>query len=149
MWTKLRVDEELLYDSVSLSDGHSALYRMHKWLFHKPWKVHIRLRIRWEGWFISILLFMVERNLMLRKSVLYFVYGLRERVCTIVFGFGLTILAWSLLFDPKAEHSTKSHKVFTYVTKLLVAFFMFAAIWLFRILSVKLMASTCHFNTIF
>lgn len=67
-----------------------------------------------------------------------------DRVCTIVFGFGLTILAWSLLFDPKAEHSTKSHKVFLYVAKLLVAFFMVAAIWLFIILLVKLMASTCH-----
>lgn len=101
-----------------------------------------------SGWFISTLVFMVERNFILRKRVLYFVYGLRMSVQNCIW-LALLILAWSLLFDPQVERSTKSHKVLSYVTRLLAAFFVAAIIWLFKILLVKVMASTFHVNTFF
>lgn len=101
-----------------------------------------------SGWFISTLVFMVERNFILRKRVLYFVYGLRKSVQNCIW-LALLILAWSLLFDPQVERSTKSHKVLAYVTRLLAAFFVAAVTWLLKILLVKVMASTFHVNTFF
>eukprot|EP01018_Ginkgo_biloba_P007433 Gb_31299 [translate_table: standard] len=101
-----------------------------------------------SGWLISILVFLVERNFMLRKRVLYFVYGLRKSVQNCLW-LGLAILAWSLLIDPTVERSTKNHKALVYVTKLLAAFLVAAVIWLFKILLVKVMASTFHVNTFF
>eukprot|EP01018_Ginkgo_biloba_P035119 Gb_36162 [translate_table: standard] len=101
-----------------------------------------------SGFVINILVFLVERNFMPRKRVLYFVYGLRKSVQNCLW-LGLAILAWSLLIDPKVEHSTKNHKALVYVTKLLASFLVAVVIWLFKILLVKVMASTFHVNIFF
>ncbi|GLJ11654.1 hypothetical protein SUGI_0173680 [Cryptomeria japonica] len=101
-----------------------------------------------SGWLISALVFFVERNFMLRKKVLYFVYGLRKSVQNCLW-LGLVILAWIFMFDPRVERSTKNHKALSYITRLLASFLVAAVIWLLKILLIKVMASTFHVNTFF
>uniref|UniRef100_A0A0D6QRW5 Mechanosensitive ion channel protein n=1 Tax=Araucaria cunninghamii TaxID=56994 RepID=A0A0D6QRW5_ARACU len=101
-----------------------------------------------SGWGISILVFCVERNFMLRKRILYFVYGLRQSVQNCLW-LGLVILAWNLLFDPRLELSTKNHKALSYVTRLLASFLVATVLWLLKVLLVKVMSSTFHVNTFF
>nr|BAV53889.1 mechanosensitive channels of small conductance-like [Chamaecyparis obtusa] len=90
-----------------------------------------------SGWLIGALVFFVERNFMLRKKVLYFVYGLRKSVQNCLW-LGLVILTWILMFDPRVERSTKNHKALSYITRLLASFLVAAVIWLLKILLIWL-----------
>eukprot|EP01018_Ginkgo_biloba_P023125 Gb_09492 [translate_table: standard] len=101
-----------------------------------------------SGWVIRVLVFMVERNFILRKRVLYFVYGLRKSVKNCLW-LAFALLAWNLMFDRKVERSTKNSKVLSFVTRLLVCFLLAAVIWLFKTLLVKVLASSFHVNTYF
>ncbi|XP_006849626.2 mechanosensitive ion channel protein 10 [Amborella trichopoda] len=101
-----------------------------------------------SGWFITLLVLLIEQNFMLRKKVLYFVYGLRKSVQKCLW-LGLILLAWSLLFDDKVERTTKSHKILSHVSRALVAFLIAAALWLVKTLLVKVLASSFHVNTFF
>ena len=49
-------------------------------------------------WFINVLAFLIEMNFLLKKKVLYFVYGLKMSVQVFIW-LGLVLLAWGLLFD--------------------------------------------------
>ncbi|KAL5572399.1 hypothetical protein UlMin_021996 [Ulmus minor] len=49
-------------------------------------------------WCINVLVFLIERNFLLKKKVLYFVYGLKRSVQIFIW-LGLVLLAWGLLFD--------------------------------------------------
>ena len=42
--------------------------------------------------------FLIEMNFLLKKKVLYFVYGLKRSVQVFIW-LGLVLLAWGLLFD--------------------------------------------------
>ncbi|KAM7258214.1 hypothetical protein ACFE04_013955 [Oxalis oulophora] len=71
-----------------------------------------------SGWMIRIIVFCVERNFLLRKRVLYFVYGLKHAVQNCIW-LGLVLLAWHFLFDRKVETETN----LKYVTKILDSLF--------------------------
>ncbi|KAK9081525.1 hypothetical protein Syun_030849 [Stephania yunnanensis] len=99
-------------------------------------------------WFINFLVVLIEMNFLLRKKVLYFVYGLRK--CVQVFlWLGLVLIAWALLFDRGVERSRKSAKVLHYISRALISCLVGAAIWLIKILLVKLLASSFHVSTYF
>ncbi|KAI5066457.1 hypothetical protein GOP47_0019081 [Adiantum capillus-veneris] len=100
-----------------------------------------------SGWIIRILVVILERNFLLRKRVLYFVYGLRKGVQNFLW-FAFTVLAWRLVFDPKLEKTTNS-KVPSLVTKILNCFLIGAALWLVKIFCVKVLASSFHVSTYF
>ncbi|KAK9131346.1 hypothetical protein Sjap_011833 [Stephania japonica] len=99
-------------------------------------------------WFINFLVFLIEMNFLLRKKVLYFVYGLRKCV-QIFLWLGLVLIAWALLFDRGVERSRKSAKVLNYISRALISCLVGAAIWLFKTLLVKLLASSFHVSTYF
>ncbi|KAB1209423.1 Mechanosensitive ion channel protein 10 [Morella rubra] len=90
-------------------------------------------------WFMNVLVFLIERNFLLRKKVLYFVYGLQKSV-QIFFWLGLILLAWGLLFNWGVEISKETSRVLDYITRTLAACLIGAAIWLAKNLSVKLLA---------
>ncbi|XP_006854192.2 mechanosensitive ion channel protein 10 [Amborella trichopoda] len=101
-----------------------------------------------SGWLISLLVFSIERNFMLRIRLLYFVYGLRKSVQNIVW-LGIVLLAWSLVFDSKVDMDRRSHRLLVFVSKALIAGSIAAITWLIKILLVKLLASGFHVNTFF
>ncbi|KAH7444966.1 hypothetical protein KP509_02G100000 [Ceratopteris richardii] len=99
-----------------------------------------------SGWLIKIVIILVEKNLLLRKKVLYFVYGLRKGVQNVLW-LGLALLAWKLMFHSRVERST--NKVLVVVTKLLECVVIAAFIWLFKLLLMKSVASSFHVSTFF
>ncbi|KAJ0031521.1 hypothetical protein Pint_13465 [Pistacia integerrima] len=93
------------------------------------------------GWFMNILVFSIERNFLLKKKVLYFVYGLRRSVRVFVW-LGLVLLAWGLLFNHGVKRSEKTTMILNYITRALASCLIASAIWLLKTLFVKLLASS-------
>ncbi|KAM3695722.1 hypothetical protein ACJW31_07G154700 [Castanea mollissima] len=100
-----------------------------------------------SGWGIRIIVFFIERNFLLRKRVLYFVYGVRKPVQNCLW-LGLVLMAWHFLFDKKVERETKSDKL-NYFTKVLVCMLVGTLVWLVKTLVVKVLASSFHVSTYF
>ncbi|TYH21634.1 hypothetical protein ES288_A04G060800v1 [Gossypium darwinii] len=100
-----------------------------------------------SGWIIRIIVFFIERNFLLRKRVLYFVYGVRKPVRNCLW-LGLVLIAWHYLFDKKVQKETKS-KFLGYVTKILVCLLVGVLLWLVKTLLVKVLASSFHVSTFF
>ena len=101
-----------------------------------------------SGWLIHLLIFIFEKNFLVRKKLLYFVYGLRKGVQNCLW-LGLTLLAWKLIIDPVVETSTKSHRIISVMTSLFDCFVIAAFIWLAKVLMVKSLASSFHVSTFF
>ncbi|KAL2336373.1 hypothetical protein Fmac_010819 [Flemingia macrophylla] len=100
-----------------------------------------------SDWVIRIVVFCIERNFLLRKRVLYFVYGVRKAVLNCLW-LGLVLVAWHLLFDKRVQRETHSHFL-QYVTKVLVCFLVGTLVWLVKTLVVKVLASSFHVSTYF
>ncbi|KAI8530712.1 hypothetical protein RHMOL_Rhmol11G0080700 [Rhododendron molle] len=98
-----------------------------------------------SGWVIGFLVFVIERNFMLRERVLYFVYGLRKSFQSCVW-LGLVLLAWTIMFNAKIH---KKNKMIKKVFQALVAVLVGATIWLIKIILVKVLASSFHVATYF
>ncbi|KAG8657880.1 hypothetical protein MANES_03G085500v8 [Manihot esculenta] len=100
-----------------------------------------------SGWAIRIIVFFLERNFLLRKRVLYFVYGIKKAVQNCLW-LGLVLIAWHCLFDKKVERKTRS-RILRYVTKVLVCLVVGTLLWLVKTLVVKVLASCFHVSTYF
>ncbi|GMI63716.1 mechanosensitive channel of small conductance-like 6 [Hibiscus trionum] len=100
-----------------------------------------------SGWIIKIIVFCIERNFLLRKKVLYFVYGVRKPVQNCLW-LGLVLIAWHFLFDKKVQRETNS-TVLRYVNKVLVCLLVGVILWLVKTLLVKVLASSFHMSTYF
>ncbi|KZV33177.1 mechanosensitive ion channel protein 8-like [Dorcoceras hygrometricum] len=100
-----------------------------------------------SGWAIRIVVFFIERNFLLRKRVLYFVYGLRKPVQNCVW-LTLVLIAWQCIFDNRVERVTNG-KILPYVTKIWVCLLVGTLIWLLKTLIVKVLASSFHVSTFF
>ncbi|KFK35724.1 hypothetical protein AALP_AA4G028700 [Arabis alpina] len=100
-----------------------------------------------SSWIVKIFVYFVESNFLLRKRVLYFVYGIRKAVQNCLW-LGLVLIAWHFLFDKKVERETRS-TVLPYVTKVLVCLLVGVIIWLIKTLLVKVLASSFHMSTYF
>lgn len=95
-------------------------------------------------WFVGVLVFVIERNFMLRERVLYFVYGLRKSFQNCAW-LGLVLIAWMIMF-PDVHHK---NKVLLKVFRFLIAVLIGATVWLLKILLVKVLASSFHVATFF
>ncbi|XP_050234267.1 mechanosensitive ion channel protein 6-like [Mercurialis annua] len=100
-----------------------------------------------SGWGIRIIVFFIERNFLLRKRVLYFVYGLRKGVQN-CWWLGLVLLAWHFLFDEKVRRESEGNYLM-YINKILVCFMVANFMWLLKTLMVKVLASSFHVSTYF
>ncbi|GLT62275.1 hypothetical protein SLA2020_349240 [Shorea laevis] len=100
-----------------------------------------------SGWIVKIIVFFIERNFLLRKRVLYFVYGLKKSVQNCLW-LGLVLIAWHYLFDKRVAKETNS-KVLRIVTKILVCLVVGVMLWLVKTLLVKVLASSFHMSTYF
>ncbi|MCL7032588.1 hypothetical protein MKW94_024023 [Papaver nudicaule] len=100
-----------------------------------------------SGWGIRILVFFIERNCVLRKRVLYFVYGLRKAVQNCLW-LGLVLLAWHYLFEKKVI-AREEEVIPVFVTKFLILLLVGTLLWLLKTLLVKVLASSFHVSTYF
>ncbi|KAM3743561.1 hypothetical protein ACB098_07G155100 [Castanea mollissima] len=125
---------------------HMNVWKLRLW----KWEVLVLVLICGRlvsGWGIRIIVFFIERNFLLRKRVLYFVYGVRKPVQNCLW-LGFVLLAWHLLFDKKVERETKSEKL-RYFTKFLVCMLVGTLVWMVKTLVVKVLASSFHVSTYF
>ncbi|KAI4979432.1 hypothetical protein ZWY2020_016185 [Hordeum vulgare] len=122
----------------------------------KVWELHLW---KWEllalalvsgrlvsGWVIRIAMLSVGRNLLLRKRVLYFVYGVRSAVQNTLW-LGLVLAAWHFLFDDKCQAAHMP--VVSYVMKMLFCLLVATLIRLVKTLLLKVLASSFHVSTYF
>ncbi|KAF7144215.1 hypothetical protein RHSIM_Rhsim05G0052300 [Rhododendron simsii] len=100
-----------------------------------------------SGWGIRIIVFFIERNFLLRKRVLYFVYGVRKPVQNCIW-LGLVLIAWHYLFDKRVEAET-NNRFLKLVNKFLWCLLVGALVWLVKTLMVKVLASSFHVSTFF
>ncbi|KAK9274112.1 hypothetical protein L1049_018926 [Liquidambar formosana] len=100
------------------------------------------------NWVMNILVFIIERNFLLRKKVLYFVHGLKKSVQVFIW-FALILLTWVLLFNRGVERSANTTKILDFITWTIVSFLIGAFLWLFKTLLLKILASSFHVNTFF
>ncbi|XP_065880823.1 mechanosensitive ion channel protein 6-like [Euphorbia lathyris] len=96
-----------------------------------------------SGWVIKIIVIFFELNFLLKKRVLYFVYGLKKAVQNFLW-LGLVVLVWHLIFTEEAQN-----QMLQYVTKILMCLLVGTFIWLLKTLVVKVLASSFHVNTFF
>ncbi|KAI3834283.1 hypothetical protein MKX03_030090 [Papaver bracteatum] len=123
-----------------------TLWELHLWKWELLILVLICGRLL-SGWGIRIVVFFIERNFLLRKRVLYFVYGVRKAVQNCLW-LGLVLMAWHFMFDKTVERQVKN-KVLPYVTKIIVCLLVGTLIWLVKTLFVKVLASSFHMSTYF
>jgi len=100
-----------------------------------------------SGWVIRIAVFGVEHNFLLRKRVLYFVYGVRSAVQNALW-LGLVLAPWHFMFDKNVQQETNS-PVLPYVTKILFCFLVATLIRLVKTLLLKVLASSFLVSTYF
>ncbi|GAV86603.1 MS_channel domain-containing protein [Cephalotus follicularis] len=123
-----------------------TLWKLRLW----KWEVMVLVLICGRlvsGWGIRLIVFFIERNFLLRKRVLYFVYGVRRPVQN-CWWLGLVLIAWHFLFDKKVETETQNENL-RYVTKVLICFLIGTLLWLIKTLMVKVLASSFHVSTYF
>ncbi|KAK1559431.1 hypothetical protein Q3G72_014435 [Acer saccharum] len=146
-WISLIVIITALVCSLSIHDlKKKNLWQLKLW----KWEVMILVLICGRlvsGWCILLIVFFIERNFLLRKRVLYFVYGLKRPVQNCLW-LALVLIAWGILFDKKVERETQSH-ILKYITKILICLLIGTLLWLVKTLMVKVMASSFHVSTYF
>ncbi|XP_062228424.1 mechanosensitive ion channel protein 10-like isoform X2 [Phragmites australis] len=99
-------------------------------------------------WLVTLLVFVVERNFLLRTKVLYFVFGLKKsfQVCLWL---ALVLIAWSQLFDREVGRPPKTARILNYVSRFLASMLIGSVIWLVKTFLMKVIASTFHRKTFF
>ncbi|KAJ6301655.1 hypothetical protein OIU77_015880 [Salix suchowensis] len=146
-WTSLIVIMAALVCSLAIPFLRAKnFWRLRLW----KWEVLVLVLICGRlvsGWAIKIIVFFIERNFLLRKRVLYFVYGIRKAVQNCLW-LGLVLIAWHYLFDKKIERETRSTTL-RFVTKVLVCLVVGTLLWLVKTLVVKVLASSFHVSTYF
>lgn len=90
------------------------------------WKWCVLVMVTFSGmfvtnWFMHLVVFIIERNYLLRKKVLYFVHGLKKNVQVFIW-FSLNLLAWVFLFEDDDKHSRKTKRFLDFITWTIVSF---------------------------
>ncbi|CAN6848578.1 unnamed protein product [Brassica oleracea] len=100
------------------------------------------------NWFMHFAVFIIERNYLLRKKVLYFVHSLKKNVQVLIW-FGLILVAWVLLFDDDDRHSRKAKNFLDAITWTLVSLLVGSAIFLVKTYALKVLASKFNVRNFF
>ncbi|XP_057766854.1 mechanosensitive ion channel protein 10-like isoform X2 [Salvia miltiorrhiza] len=99
-------------------------------------------------WVTNLLVFLIERNFLLKKKVLYFVFALKKSV-RIVIWLALILVAWVLLINRGVRRSRKESDILNKITRGIVSTLVGAVMWMVKTLLVKIVASTFHVKTYF
>ncbi|KAM0918258.1 hypothetical protein ACQ4PT_008860 [Festuca glaucescens] len=99
-------------------------------------------------WLIALIVFIIERNFLLRNKVLYFVFGLKRSVQACIW-VGLVLIAWSQLFDRDLGRPPKTARILNYVSRFLASVLIASVIWLIKTFIMKSIASSFHRKAFF
>ncbi|CAI9100685.1 OLC1v1037838C2 [Oldenlandia corymbosa var. corymbosa] len=99
-------------------------------------------------WLTDMLVFVIERNYLLKNKVLYFLYSLRKSF-RVSLWLGLTLLAWGLLINRGVKKSRKTMRILNYITRGIASSLIGAVMWMVKTFLVKLLASSFQVQTFF
>ncbi|KAH7523866.1 mechanosensitive ion channel protein 10 [Ziziphus jujuba] len=117
------------------------------------WKWFVLVMVTFCGmlvtnWFMRMVVFVIEKNFLLKKKVMYFVHGLKK-VVQVHIWLSLILITWHLLFEDGEKRSKKATKILSFVTWTLVTLLIGSFLWLIKTLMMKILASNFHVNTFF
>ncbi|GMJ07589.1 mechanosensitive channel of small conductance-like 10 [Hibiscus trionum] len=118
----------------------------------KSWKWCLLVLVIFSGMsiarcLVSLVVFLIEINFLLRKKVRYVVHGLKKTVQVFIW-LSSVVVTWLLLFLD-VERSKTAKKILDNVTWVLVSILIGAFLWLLKTLSFMMLASTFHKNKFF
>ncbi|KAL6558680.1 hypothetical protein OROMI_019030 [Orobanche minor] len=99
-------------------------------------------------WLSNTLVFLIERNFLLKKKVLYFLFGLKKSVRLVIW-LALILVAWALLINRGVRRTEETSRVLNCITRGIVSTLVGAAMWTVKTLCVKIVASSFHVRTYF
>ncbi|PKI70101.1 hypothetical protein CRG98_009564 [Punica granatum] len=117
------------------------------------WKWWVLVMVIFSGllvtnWITHLIVFLIEKNFLLKKKVLYFVHGLKKSVQVFVW-LTLVLITWVLMFKGGIKQSELSEKILYYVTWTLVSILIGSFLWFLKTLFLKILASNFHVTTFF
>ncbi|KAK8602438.1 hypothetical protein V6N12_052245 [Hibiscus sabdariffa] len=118
----------------------------------KTWKWCVLVLVTFCGmsvarWFMCLVVFLIERNFLLRNKVLCFVHGLKKTVQVFIW-LSSVLVTWVILFLD-VERSKTAKKILDNVTWVLVSILIGAFLWLLKTLLFMMLASSFHKNKFF
>nr|GMD84021.1 mechanosensitive ion channel protein 10-like [Ipomoea batatas] len=99
-------------------------------------------------WLIHFIALLIELNFLLKKKVLYFVYGLKKIVQVFIW-LSWVLVTWVLLFTTGVRRTHLANKILDYITWTIVSLLIGAFLWLLKTLLLKILAASFHVNTFF
>ncbi|CDP03111.1 unnamed protein product [Coffea canephora] len=99
-------------------------------------------------WFTELLVFVIERNYLLKNKVLYFLYSLRKSF-RVSLWLGLVLIAWALLINRGVKRSRHTMRVLNHITRALASSLIGSVMWMVKTFLVKLLASSYHVQAFF
>lgn len=118
------------------------------------WKWFALVLVTFSGllvteWLMNFIVLCIELNYLLKKKVLYFVFGLKKIVQVCIW-LALVLITWALLFrDGVNKSSPVAKKILDLITWTIASLLIGACLWLFKNLLLKILASSFHVNTFF
>ncbi|XP_010417190.1 PREDICTED: mechanosensitive ion channel protein 9-like [Camelina sativa] len=100
------------------------------------------------NWLMHLAVFIIERNYLLRKKVLYFVHGLKKNVQVFIW-FSLILVAWVILFEEDHKHSRKTKKFLDLINWTIVSLLIGSILFLLKTLALKVLASKFNVRNFF
>lgn len=99
-------------------------------------------------WLIHFIALLIELNFLLKKKVLYFVYGLKKVVQVFIW-LSWVLVTWVLLFTHGVKRTKDANKILDYITWTIVSLLIGSFLWLLKTLLLKILAASFHVNTFF
>ncbi|KAK4480149.1 hypothetical protein RD792_013207 [Penstemon davidsonii] len=117
------------------------------------WKWFVLVLVTFSGllvtkWLMHFVVLLIELNYLLKKKVLYFVYGLKKSVRVFIW-LSLVLFTWVLLFREGFKRSHRTNQILDFITWTIAALLIGAFLWLLKTLFIKILASSFHVNTFF
>ncbi|KAL8456608.1 hypothetical protein ACS0TY_034730 [Phlomoides rotata] len=99
-------------------------------------------------WLTNLLVFLIEKNFLLKKKVLYFLFGMKKSFRVVIW-LALILVVWALLINRGVDRKEDTSKVLNYITRGIVSTLVGAVMWMVKTFLVKLVASSFHVKTYF
>ncbi|CAI9771505.1 unnamed protein product [Fraxinus pennsylvanica] len=117
------------------------------------WKWCVLVLVTFSGmlvtkWLIHFVVLLIELNYLLKKKVLYFVYGLKKSVRVCIW-LSLVLVTWVLLFREGVERTRLTTTILDYITWTIASLLIGSFLWLLKTLLLKILASSFHVNSFF
>ncbi|KAG8381768.1 hypothetical protein BUALT_Bualt05G0007000 [Buddleja alternifolia] len=117
------------------------------------WKWFVLVLVIFSGMLVTqcvmqFVVLLIELNYLLKKKVLYFVYGLKKSVQVCIW-LVLVLVTWVLLFKEGVTRSRAATWVLNFITWTIASLLIGAILWLLKTLLLKILASSFHVNTFF